>query len=55
LGQARAFILSQTYQETLFWQYAAELLLDAATSRDERAIEDARSKLMRAWKAERLI
>jgi hypothetical protein len=55
LGQARMVILSQPDRKRFFWQYAAELLLDAATSGDERAIEDARSQLLRALKAERLV
>jgi hypothetical protein len=55
LADARAFVLSQTDQEQLFWQYAAELLVDAAANGDERTVEDARAQLMRALKAERLI
>jgi hypothetical protein len=55
LADARNFILFQSDQEQLFWHYAAELLIEAATNGDERAIDEARAQLTRALRAERLI
>jgi hypothetical protein len=57
LADARAFFHSrpELIREHLMWQYAAELLLDAATSEDEQSMHDARAQLTRALKAERLL
>ena len=57
LADARAFIHSrpEMIRKHLMWQYAAELLLDAATGGDEQSIHEAHAQLTRALKAERLI
>jgi hypothetical protein len=56
LADARAFIHSRPeIREDPVWQYAAELLLDAATVGGKRSIGDARAQLTRALKVGGLI
>jgi hypothetical protein len=57
LGQAREFMLAlpERHQSRPFWQYAAELLIEAAERGDRAGVDDAAAQLSRALAAEGLI
>jgi hypothetical protein len=50
LGQARELMLAlpERHQSRPFWQYAAELLIDAAERGDRASVDDAAAQLSRA-------
>jgi hypothetical protein len=56
LGQARAVMLAlpERHQSRPFWQYAAELLIDAAGRSNLDSVDDAAAQLSRALSAEGL-
>jgi hypothetical protein len=57
LGQARELMLAlpERHQIRPFWQYAAELLIDAAERGDRASVDDAAVQLSRALAAEGLL
>jgi len=57
LGQARELMLAlpERHQIRPFWQYAAELLIDAAERGDRASVDDAAAQLSRALAAEGLL
>jgi hypothetical protein len=57
LWQARELMLTLPgrHQSRPFWQYAAELLIEAAERGDRASIDDAAAQLSRALAAEGLI
>jgi hypothetical protein len=57
LGQARELMLAlpERHQPRPFWQYAAELLIDAAESSNPASVGDAQAQLSRALAAEGLL
>ena len=57
LADARAVILSlpDHQQRRPYWEYAAQLLMDAAQGGKHEAIEEAYWQLMRALKADRMM
>ena len=57
LGQAREVMLAlpERHQLRPFWQYAAELLIDAAERGDRASIDNAAAQLRRALSAEGLL
>jgi hypothetical protein len=57
LADARALILSlsENAQRRPYWEYAGQLLMDAAQSGKREAIEEAYWQLMRALKADRML
>jgi hypothetical protein len=57
LGQARELMLAlpERHQIRPFWQYAAELLIDAAERGDRASVDDAAAQISRALAAEGLL
>jgi hypothetical protein len=57
LEQARELMLAlpERHQSRPFWQYAAELLIEAAERGDRASVDDAASQLSRALAAEGLV
>jgi hypothetical protein len=57
LGQAREVMLAlpERHQARPFWQYAAELLIDAAENGTRASIDGAAAQLSRALSAEGLL
>jgi hypothetical protein len=57
LGQARELMLAlpECHQLRPFWQYAAELLIDAAGRGDRASVDNAAAQLSRALSAEGLL
>ena len=57
LWQARELMLAlpERHQIRPFWQYAAELLINAAARPDRASVDDAAAQLSRALAAEGLI
>jgi hypothetical protein len=57
LGQARELMLAlpERHQLRPFWQYAAELLIDAAGRGDRASVDNAAAQLSRALSAEGLL
>jgi hypothetical protein len=57
LADARAVILSlpDHQQRRPYWEYAGQLLMDAAQGGKREAIEEAYWQLMRALKADRML
>jgi hypothetical protein len=57
LAEARVFMLAlpERHQLRPFWQYAAELLVEAAARGDRGSVDDAAAQLSRALTAEGLL
>ena len=57
LGQARELMLAlpERHQSRPFWQYAAELLIEAAERGDRASVDDAAAQISRALAAEGLL
>jgi hypothetical protein len=57
LGQARELMLAlpERHQSRPFWQYAAELLIEAAGRGDRASVDDAAAQLSRALAAEGML
>ena len=57
LGQARELMLAlpERHQLRPFWQYAAELLIEAAGRGDRASVDDAAAQLSRALAAEGML
>jgi hypothetical protein len=52
LGQARELMLAlpERHQSRPFWQYAAQLLIEAAERGDRASVDHAAAQLSRAWR-----